>query len=207
MASLLYRIGRWSADHRWATIVSWIVLLALVTTNTATLSRPLSDEFTIEGSRFQQVLDQLQAEIPESAGGIGTVTFSTEDGFTDEQRAGVAELVEGWTATDGVIEATDPFATQEQLDILADRSRSRANPAACSRTGQSQPEPQRHERYRREVPEQHDRRDLVRLLVELLRDEIAQHRRRQRGEQVHLRALLGVECEPAVEQPRDRESR
>ncbi|HLS74210.1 MAG TPA: MMPL family transporter, partial [Actinomycetaceae bacterium] len=116
MASLLYRIGRWSADHRWATIVSWIVLLALVATGAATLSRPLSDEFTIEGSRFQQVLDQLQAEIPESAGGIGTVTFSTEDGFTDEQRAGVAELVEGWTATDGVIEATDPFATQEQLD-------------------------------------------------------------------------------------------
>jgi len=121
VASFLYRVGRWAAEHRWATIVSWIVLIALVATGAATLSRPLSDEFSIEGSRFQQVLDQLQEELPESAGGIGTVTFSTEDGFTDEQRAEIAALVEEWTATDGVIEATDPFATQEQLDTAPDQ--------------------------------------------------------------------------------------
>ncbi|QDB79975.1 RND transporter [Georgenia wutianyii] len=121
MASFLYRVGRWAAEHRWATIVSWIVLIALVATGAATLSRPLSDEFTIEGSRFQQVLDQLREEIPESAGGIGTVTFTAEDGFTDEQRAEIAALVEEWTASDGVIEATDPFVTQEQLDTAPEQ--------------------------------------------------------------------------------------
>ena len=121
MATLLHRLGRWSAQHRWAAVITWLVVIALVATGAATLSEPLSDEFTIPGSRFQEVLDELQAEIPEAAAGIGTVTFSTEDGFTDEQREAVAAVTEEWAALDGVVGATDPFATQEQLDGSLDQ--------------------------------------------------------------------------------------
>src|SRR5690606_1678091 len=52
----------------------------------------------------------------EAAAGIGTVTFSAEDGFTDEQQAAVADVTEQWSALDGVVGSMDPFATQEQLD-------------------------------------------------------------------------------------------
>jgi len=121
VATLLHRLGRWSAQHRWAAVITWLVVIALVATGAATLSEPLSDEFTIPGSRFQEVLDELQAEIPEAAAGIGTVTFSTEDGFTDEQREAVAAVTEEWAALDGVVGATDPFATQEQLDGSLDQ--------------------------------------------------------------------------------------
>ncbi|WP_324649922.1 MMPL family transporter [Georgenia sp. H159] len=120
MASVLHRLGRWSAQHRWATVITWLVVIALATTGAATLSEPLSDEFSIPGSRFQVVLDDLQEEIPEAAAGIGTVTFSTEDGFSDEQRAAVADVTEQWTRLDGVVGSTDPFATQEQLDSSLD---------------------------------------------------------------------------------------
>ncbi|WP_454085825.1 MMPL family transporter [Georgenia sp. Marseille-Q6866] len=116
MASLLHRLGRWSARHRWATVITWLVVIALAATGAATLSEPLSDEFSIPGSRFQVVLDDLQEEIPEAAAGIGTVTFSAEDGFTDEQQAAVADVTEQWSALDGVVGSMDPFATQEQLD-------------------------------------------------------------------------------------------
>ncbi|MBD8063280.1 MMPL family transporter [Oceanitalea stevensii] len=116
MASLLHRLGRWSAQHRWATVITWLVVIALAATGAATLSEPLSDEFSIPGSRFQVVLDDLQEEIPEAAAGIGTVTFSAEDGFTDEQQAAVADVTEQWSALDGVVGSMDPFATQEQLD-------------------------------------------------------------------------------------------
>lgn len=116
MASLLHRLGRWSARHRWATVITWLVVIALAATGAATLSEPLSDEFSIPGSRFQVVLDDLQEEIPEAAAGIGTVTFSAEDGFTDEQQAAVADVTEQWSALDGVVGSMDPFATQEQLE-------------------------------------------------------------------------------------------
>ncbi|WP_152188294.1 MMPL family transporter [Georgenia satyanarayanai] len=121
MAALLHRLGRWSAQHRWATVVTWLVVIALAATGAATLSEPLSDEFSIPGSRFQEVLDDLQEEIPEAAAGIGTVTFSVEDGFSDEQRAAVADVTERWSALDGVVGSMDPFATQEQLDGSLDQ--------------------------------------------------------------------------------------
>jgi putative drug exporter of the RND superfamily len=116
VAALLHRLGRWSAQHRWATIVAWVVVIASVALGTATLSKPLGDDFTIPGSRFQTVLEDLQREIPEAAGGIGTVTFSTPDGFTEDQRRAVADVTAQWSELDGVIDATDPFATQGQLD-------------------------------------------------------------------------------------------
>ena len=121
MASLLHRLGRWSAQHRWATVITWLVVIALAATGAATLSEPLSDEFSIPGSRFQVVLEDLQEEIPEAAAGIGTVTFSVEDEFTDEQRAAVADVTEQWSELDGVIGSMDPFATQEQLDGSLDQ--------------------------------------------------------------------------------------
>jgi RND superfamily putative drug exporter len=121
VASLLHRLGRWSAQHRWTVVITWLVVILLAVTGTLTLSAPLSDEFTIPGSRFQNVLDELQDEIPEAAAGIGTVTFAAEGGFTDEQRAAVAEVTQEWSDLEGVVDAPDPFATQEQLDGSRDQ--------------------------------------------------------------------------------------
>ena len=120
MAALLHRVGRWSAQHRWTAVISWLVIIALAVGGTLAFSQPLSDDFTVPGSRFQQVLDELEEEIPDAAGGIGTVVFSTEDTFTDEQRTAVADVTAEWSGLDGVIDATDPFATQAQLDGARD---------------------------------------------------------------------------------------
>lgn len=118
MASLLHRVGGWSARHRWAAVLVWVVIIALAGTGALTLSKPLSDEFTIPGSRFQTVLDELQTEIPDAAAGIGTVTFSSDEPFTDEQKQAVADVAEEWSNLDGVVDAADPFATQAQLDSV-----------------------------------------------------------------------------------------
>ncbi|HLS48948.1 MAG TPA: MMPL family transporter [Actinomycetaceae bacterium] len=116
MARLLYRLGRWSAQHRWATVLTWLIVIALGATGALTLSAPLNNEFTIPDSRFQTVLDELTDEIPDAAGGIGTVTFEADEPFTAEQRERVSQLTRDWSDLDGVIQAQDPFAVQAQLD-------------------------------------------------------------------------------------------
>ena len=52
MATLLHRLGRWCARHRLGVIAIWAAVLALTVTGMATLAKPLSNEFSIPGSRF-----------------------------------------------------------------------------------------------------------------------------------------------------------
>ncbi|ANS80196.1 Integral membrane protein [Serinicoccus hydrothermalis] len=115
MATLLHRLGRWCAHHRLGVIAIWVAVLAITGTGMATLAKPLSNEFSIPGSRFEQVLDTLQQEIPEAAGTTGTVVFRNDDGFTDEQREAIAGAVQDWEDLDGVT-STDPFEAQAELD-------------------------------------------------------------------------------------------
>ena len=115
MATFLYRLGRWCAIRPWPVIGAWIVLLALTVTGMLTLAKPLSNEISIPGTRFEQVMKTLQAEIPEAAGVTGTVVFISDAPFTDAQRSDISAAVEEWGAIDDVL-AVDPFAAQEQLD-------------------------------------------------------------------------------------------
>lgn len=116
MARLLYRLGRASAHRRWTTILVWLIVIALGAVGALTLGGTLKDEFTIPDSRFQVVLDDLKDQIPDAAGGIGTVTFSAAEQFSPEQREHISQLTQEWSALDGVIHAQDPFAVQAQLD-------------------------------------------------------------------------------------------
>ncbi|MGC1207289.1 MAG: MMPL family transporter [Ornithinimicrobium sp.] len=120
MASLLHRLGRWAADHHWLTIGGWLAIFVIVAASAVSFRQPLTSEFSIPGSRFETVLEDLKTEIPEAAGASGAVVFSSEDGFDDGQRAAVEATMEDWRALDGVSDVIGPFATQEQLDTSGD---------------------------------------------------------------------------------------
>ncbi|UNX55186.1 MMPL family transporter [Georgenia sp. TF02-10] len=115
MASFLYRLGRSCARHPWRSVVAWLLVIAAVTGAALSLSKPLTSEFTIPGSRFEQVLEDLKQEIPDAAGATGTVVFSSDDGFTAEEKAAVAATEEEWKQVEGVADVVDPFAAQQQL--------------------------------------------------------------------------------------------
>nr|WP_281497356.1 MMPL family transporter [Ornithinimicrobium sp. F0845] len=112
----MHRLGRWCADHPWRTIVAWVLIMATAGTAAATLMKPLSNEFSIPGSRFEQVLADLEAALPEAAGASGSVVFTSEDGFSGDERAAVDDLLAQWQQVDGVEAVVNPFETQEQLE-------------------------------------------------------------------------------------------
>ncbi|MET1042587.1 MAG: MMPL family transporter [Microbacteriaceae bacterium] len=118
MASLLYRLGQFSARRAWIVIVSWLVILGLAVAGYLSFAGTLGSAVTIPGTATAQVTDQLAEKFPSASGGSGALVFSTADGseFTDEQRAEISELLTSAAELDGVSASTDPFATQTQID-------------------------------------------------------------------------------------------
>ncbi|GAA1093452.1 MMPL family transporter [Nocardiopsis composta] len=121
MAELLYRLGRASARRARTVIAVWLALLVAAGTAFFLFSGDLEDSFSIPGTPTDQVNQTLKREFPGMGGGAGTIVYRTEDGsaFTEEQREAIADRAEQASRIDGVEDAVDPFATeQERADRL-----------------------------------------------------------------------------------------
>ncbi len=118
MAELLYRLGRTSARRAKTVVAAWFAVLVAVGIAFAVAGGTLASSFSIPDTPTAEVTDKLASELPEAAGGSGTVVFSTQDGsaFTAEQRAAISAQVAAASDVEGVEAVVDPFATQAQLD-------------------------------------------------------------------------------------------
>ena len=82
MATLLYRLGRFSYRRRWLVLATWALVLALAGVGAATMSAPLSNTFSIPGTESQKALDLLDERLPGSGadGATARVVFVAPDG-------------------------------------------------------------------------------------------------------------------------------
>jgi RND superfamily putative drug exporter len=121
MASLLYRLGRFSARRAWLVIVSWVVILGLAGGAFALFGGTLTSSVSIPGTATQRVSDELAEKFPAASGGRGTVVFTTTDdsAFTEEQKTAIGELLDDTVALDNVTDSTNPFEVQAQIDEQA----------------------------------------------------------------------------------------
>ncbi|WP_125778145.1 MMPL family transporter [Antribacter gilvus] len=113
MAELLYRLGRAAARRAWLVIGSWVAVLAVVAGAYVAFGGTLGSAITIPDTPTQQVSDRLEEVLPEAGGGSATVVFHTGSGepFTEEQEAGISDVLAEIGGLDGVDGTTDPFAT------------------------------------------------------------------------------------------------
>jgi len=118
MASLLYRLGRFSAHRAWLVIVAWVVILGLAGGAFALFGGTLTSAVSIPGTATQKVSDELAEKFPAASGGRGTVVFTTTDdsAFTAEQKTAIGELLADTVELDNVTSSTNPFDTQAQID-------------------------------------------------------------------------------------------
>jgi RND superfamily putative drug exporter len=115
MASLLARIGGFSARHRWWVIVAWVLLLAIAGFGAVKFSQPTVSTLTISGLGSVETLNTIDKEFGGAASGAtGTVVFAAPKGekLTAQDAATVARLTTSLSAIDGVSAATDPFTAQ-----------------------------------------------------------------------------------------------
>ena len=121
MASLLYRLGRFSARRAWLVIVAWVVILGLAGGAFALFGGTLTTAVSIPGTATQKVSDELADKFPAASGGRGSVVFTTTDDspFTAEQKAAIGDLLAGASDLAHVTSTTNPFDTQAQIDDQA----------------------------------------------------------------------------------------
>lgn len=81
MSLLLYRLGRTAYRRPWAFIALWLLVLGgSVGLAVANGGGSISSSVTIDGTESQDVTDRLRAELPDAAGGQGTIVFSVPEG-------------------------------------------------------------------------------------------------------------------------------
>lgn len=79
MATLLYRLGRFSFRRPWRVIVTWLVLVLTILGGGIALGGQGQESFEIPGTESQQALDRLEAVFPEVAGAAVEVVFVAPD--------------------------------------------------------------------------------------------------------------------------------
>ena len=113
MATLLYKLGLFSARNAWKVIVAWIVLLVITASLALTLGGKLTTSMSISGVPSQIVVDKLQTTFPDASRGSGQVVFFKESGsFTDADRAAITTALEEVETLPEVSEAVNPFTVK-----------------------------------------------------------------------------------------------
>ncbi|PWJ04038.1 hypothetical protein DKG34_29710 [Streptomyces sp. NWU49] len=110
MATLLYRLGRFSFRRRGRIAAVWLLLLILLGVGAATLMGPTSDKFSMPGTESQRALDDLDRQFPQAGGATGTIVVAAPEGGKLDPAA-VAPVVKEASRVDGVTAAMDPFQT------------------------------------------------------------------------------------------------
>ncbi|GAA3298837.1 MMPL family transporter [Glutamicibacter nicotianae] len=118
MASLLYRLARWAHLHRYRVISMWLAAFIFIGLSASLFMGQLSNTFTLPGTETQRTLDRMKEELPDLAGGSGSIVFreSTDRPLNETQKQAIAESLDQLGMHSQVIEAMSPFELQEQLD-------------------------------------------------------------------------------------------
>ena len=114
MATYLYRLGRWSFEHRRRVLMIWLAVLVLIGGAAATFSGRTSDKFSVPGTESQQAQDLLEQKFPGAGGAAARVVYAAPKGerLTDpaNRRALEASLAKAQHAAE-VDTVISPFRT------------------------------------------------------------------------------------------------
>ncbi len=112
MATLLYRLGRFSYRRAWLVLSVWLVLLVGIAGGGFALGGQTQESFEIPGTESQEALDRLEAVFPQVAGASAQAVVVAPDGedIEDERfRPAIDDLVAALAEVDQVDSAIGPF--------------------------------------------------------------------------------------------------
>jgi RND superfamily putative drug exporter len=113
VATLLYRLGRFSFRNPWRVLIVWLVLMVGILGGGFALGGQTEESFAIPGTESQEAIDRLDAVFPQAAGASAQVVVRAPDGASVED-APYADAIEQTTTdladVDGVDTTLSPFS-------------------------------------------------------------------------------------------------
>jgi RND superfamily putative drug exporter len=82
MASVLYRLGGWTFDHRRTVVAIWVGILVALGAIAAASGGKVSNSFTVPGTESQRALSLLNKEFPGTGGATTRIVFAAPAGHT-----------------------------------------------------------------------------------------------------------------------------
>ena len=125
MATLLYRLGRFSFRRAWIIIGIWIALLFTVLGGGLALGGESQESFAIPGTESQEALDRLSAVFPAVAGASVQVVSEVPAGASvndREYKTAIQKQADALAAIEGIDTVVDPFNKYAGLAISDDES-------------------------------------------------------------------------------------
>jgi putative drug exporter of the RND superfamily len=110
MATLLYRLGRFSYRRAWIVVLTWLVLAAGVIVGGFSLGGTSQESYEIPGTESQVALDRLSAVFPSVAGSSVQVTNAAPAGQSiDDYKAVIEKQADELAAIPGVDTVVAPW--------------------------------------------------------------------------------------------------
>jgi RND superfamily putative drug exporter len=125
VATLLYRLGRFSYRHAWRVIGVWVLVLVGILGGSVALGGQTSESFAIPGTESQNALDRLEAVFPSVAGASVQVVAVAPDGasVTDpEYTDAIEKTAKKIEKIDGVASVISPFSEYAGKAVADDDS-------------------------------------------------------------------------------------
>jgi len=118
MASLLYRLGSFSARKAWLVVITWILILGAAAAAALTAGGQFTSSMSINGVPSQVVISQLKKSFPEASRGSGQVIFQKADGskLNTDDRAAITAALEKVLTLEGVSETLNPFSVEDEIN-------------------------------------------------------------------------------------------
>lgn len=120
MASLLYRLGAFSAKRSWLVIIVWILLFLGITTWSTSVGKHYSSAFEVPNTESQIALNMLNERFPAATGSTVHVIFTSADNDITDEQATLGAAATKFAAISGVTSVTNPFTAKSANGQISD---------------------------------------------------------------------------------------
>ncbi|MDY3049801.1 MAG: MMPL family transporter [Rothia sp. (in: high G+C Gram-positive bacteria)] len=115
MTSVLQKIGSAVARHALATLLAWVLLLALSLAAFLNFSQGTQGTYSIPGASYEAVRQSLYQKIPEHGVSNGVVVLEAAEGFDNQDKEAIGQAIQEASELDAIASVLDPFLAADMI--------------------------------------------------------------------------------------------